>query len=148
MSKRNYEQGGRVKISGKWWDVVEVEAGEINLNDKGWLASEWANDFCEAYEPPKPKTDSKTFNWAEKIKLPSHFIPNEEVNKRLTETFGDPTERVYKGKPASEFGLKPNTHILWWRMADKKWAGITFDALPEGAIWRKQPPLLTTNKGI
>ena len=149
--KYKYEVGGRVKISGRWYEVVEVEGGEIKLNDKGWLASVWANDFCEAYEPPKPETDSKTFDWVPKhynlLQARDGMTHHESINAWITENYGDPTERVYNGEDAGEFGLEPNTHILWWRMADKKWAGITFDALPEGAIWRKQPPILTINKG-
>jgi len=97
------------------------------------------------YEPPK--RESKPFDWVETAKLPNHFIPKEEINKRLTETFGDPTERVYDGEPASEFGLKPDSDVLEWRKIVGCWTCVSFYLLTLGTIWRKMPPLLTTNKG-
>ena len=97
------------------------------------------------YEPPK--RESKPFEWVENAKLPKHFIPNDEVNKRFTEVFGDPTERVYKGEDASEFGLEPDSRILFFEKNDNTWYDLAYNFLDKGDLWRKMPPLLTTNKG-
>jgi hypothetical protein len=142
--KYKYEVGGRVKISGKWWEIKEI--GLVTklpvVGTEKFVVPEF---FIEAYEPPKQ--EPKPFEWAENAKLPKHFIPNDEVNKRFAEVFGDPTERVYNGEDASEFGLEPDSRILWGLEDDNTWADISYRFLEKGDIWRKQPPVLTINKG-
>jgi hypothetical protein len=150
MSKHNYEQGGRVKISGKWYEVVGILPSSYRgillpiVGAERFVVPEF---FIEAYEPPKPKS----FEW-----VPKHYdfrqarngmTHHESVNAWLAEKYGDPTERVYNGEDASEFGLEPDSDVLEWRKIVGCWTCVSFYLLIKGNIWRKQPPLLTTKKG-
>jgi len=148
MSNYNYEIEGRVKISGKWYEIghcgIEIEdaAGGGILYAPRDIAG-----IIEAYEPPKPKP----FEW-----VPKHYNLNqardgmthhESLNAWITENYGDPTERVYNGEDASEFGLKPHSRILWFLENDNTWADMSYRSLDQGDIWRKQLPCLTKKGG-
>jgi hypothetical protein len=140
-----YEQGGRVKISGKWYEIVSVNGDYVSLGGLGTMLHKAINKNNKGYEPPKPKT--KPFDW-----VPFHYnllqardglTHLESINAWLTENYGDPTERVYNGEPASKFGLKPESRVLWWWEAVNRWGLIEFSGLATGDLWRKHPPLLT-----
>ena len=149
--KYKYEVGGRVKISGKWWEVVALEDArlfKVSINFGGLIG--WVPEaIIEAYEPPKP--ESKPFEW-----VPKHYdfrqacngmTHHESVNAWLTEKYGDPTERVYNGEDASGFGLELGSVVLCWSRSLGRWEDCFFGGLSKGDLWRKQPPLLTINKG-
>jgi hypothetical protein len=146
MNTHKYERGGRVKISGKWYEIVSVNGDYVSLGGLGTMLQKAINKNNKGYEPPKPKT--KPFNW-----VPFHYnllqardgmTHLESINAWLTENYGDPTERVYKGEPASEFGLEPKSQILWRRGVGRQWLeSAEFEFLDKGDIWRKMPPLLT-----
>jgi hypothetical protein len=146
MSKHNYKIGGRAKISGKWFEIAYVNIDYLSFKgDMGTMLISAVDQFIEAYEPPKPKP--KPFEW-----VPKHYNLNqardgmthhESLNAWITENYGDPTERVYNGEAASEFGLKPDSDVLEWRNIVGCWICVSFYLLIKGRIWRKMPSLLT-----
>jgi hypothetical protein len=144
--KYKYEVGGRVKISGKWWEIKEI--GLVTklpvVGTEKFVVPEF---FIEACEPPEPKP----FDWVPKhynlLQARDGMTHHESINAWLTENYGDPTERVYNGEDASEFGLEPDSRILWFLEDNNTWADMSYYFLEKGDIWRKLPPVLTINKG-
>lgn len=147
--KYKYEVGGRVKIGGKWYKVAHVGEDYLGFADLGTILTMAVDQINLGYEPPKQK--SKPFEW-----VPKHYdfrqacngmTHHESVNAWLTEKYGDPTERVYNGEDASGFGLELGSVVLCWSRILGRWEDCFFGGLSKGDLWRKQPPLLTINKG-
>jgi hypothetical protein len=145
MNNHNYKIGGRVKISGKWYDIVSVNGDDVSLGGLGTMPYKAIDKNNKAYEPPKQEL--KPFDW-----VPFHYnllqardgmTHLESINAWLTENYGDPTERVYNGEDASEFGLEDESRILCLFEYNNNWADMSYRFLAKGDIWRKMPPLKT-----
>ena len=139
-----YEIGGRVKISGGWYEINATLPDdnqriiEVSVMTKagGLFVPVF---FIEDYEPPKPKP----FDWLKGWHITDI---NSEVNQYLTDTYGDPTERVYRGEKAEEFGLSGTDGVLYWMRVPKKWTSLAFCHLKGGDLWRKIPNRITPIK--
>ncbi len=135
-----YEVGGQVKISDKWYDVVELKRCGANPVVKIMdLYSEIPASIIQDYRSPQ-----KTFKWLsrEDVKL-LWVIPLQEqadkLNKILTERYGDPTVRKYNGEDAEEFGMEDDDCVLFWA-GGEFWSGCDFRNLDLGDYWMKAPP--------
>lgn len=144
-----YKKGGEVKVSGKWYKITESDGNTVRVDSATECRETWLFDeFIEDYREP----EMKPYEWFGK----ANFIhPNEYpamlkldqsardlLNKYLTETYGDPAERVYKGESADEFGLDYKSDVLC-KHESGRWANCCFGLLTLGDIWRKQPPILS-----
>jgi len=138
--KHNYEKGGQVKISDQWITLDEY-LGVLNLpnaHGNGYdLKLIAVENFIQDYKPPKQ--EDKPFEWVHRRSCSS----DSQLNKHLTDQYGDPTERVYNGEDASEFGLKNDTGVLYWEEDGEYWRKCFFKSLDKGDLRRKQPKRLT-----
>ena len=97
--KKKYEIGGEVQISGKWYEIVEVDGDRDDFlapiriavsDDSHWVRSE----FIQDYDPPAPKEWITEADWI--------LYPNESdyqqdgppllkaMNRLLNEKYGEP----------------------------------------------------------
>ncbi len=141
--KHKYETGGKVKISGKWYELEYQSDTRWHIKGKGWLNKAWLDDFVEAYEPPQPDA----YEWVKSVGdqvdrsfawMQQHDSLRDRINLFLTETYGDPTVHTYNGEEPEEFGLKPKGLILVW--AGFMWISLRYADLEHCDQWRKQPP--------
>jgi hypothetical protein len=140
--KYNYEKGGKVQISGKWYEILGVHPYDkhqpVCISLKHGARWVW-EDIIQGYEAPTPPP----FEW-----LPPHYNIDRSrnnldrrasINAWLTETYGDPTVHTYNGEPAEQFGLTPSSPVLRW-INNESWLGCWYKHLHHGQRWRKQPP--------
>ena len=135
-----YEIGGRVKISNVWFNVIGVARGgqaPVVFTASDCKQAEVPATFIQDYEPPKPKP--KPFDWLKDW----HEGMKGDVNQYLTDTYGDPTERVYRGESAEAFGLNRSSYVNYWCNAESIWDKCVFNALTDGDLWRKMPNRIT-----
>jgi hypothetical protein len=139
--KYNYEVGGKVQISGKWYEILNVDPNDrwMPVRVRLEVASWWVwEEIIQDYHAPTPPP----FEW-----LPPHYNIDrcrnnldrrESINAWLTETYGDPTIRTYKGEHPKQFGLTFDSWVM--RCAGGKyWLFCHYDNLNLGDQWRKQP---------
>ncbi len=144
-----YKKGTIVKILGEWLEVVGTIPHRVHLHGKGWVDAAWIDALAEAYK----LHEEKPFEWVKVGGLREVFdvlglsgIEHERLDKRLTEVFGDPTERTYNGEDASEFGLEDEDCVLYLSQNNKDWLALSFRDLTAKDVWRKMPTVLTINK--
>lgn len=142
--KQEYEVGGRVKISGKWYEIEanSVLGTAVSLKIEGEPSNWWTHaSFIEAYEPPKKE---EVFEWItsehwdeawESIGSGDNF--RIALNESLLKTYGDPTVRTYNGEKAEEFGLTDESSVLIWEM--EQWEMYRFRGIGKDDKWRKLP---------
>jgi len=152
--KNNYQEGGKVRISGKWRKISETynpTAGFWKVEGMGTtLATLDFDEIVEAYEPPQ----SEAYEWITANQLFESIRTNairwdknaDKVNQYLTETYGDPTVRTYNGEEPEDYGLEPSSVVLFWDeecWSGECWREEHFRGLEYGDKWRKQPPAPT-----
>lgn len=134
-----YEVEGKVKVSGEWYSVIGTGPNSLTVatQDSPHVGTSIERCFIEDYISPKPEP----YNWLKKIWDNRGIVS--EMNQYLTDTYGDPTERVYRGEKAEEFGLSGTDSVLYWMRGLKNWTSLSFCYLKEGALWRKMPNRIT-----
>ena len=151
-----YEVGGRVKISGKWFKIGAFASRSSRKLDSiglkndctGWTDIRELTQFIEDYEPPKKEVAHEWLPW---VQVPIHLhygdsISSQSVqdmaksiNKLLTNWYGaPPIVRTYNGESAEEFGLEDCSYISYWN--EDAWDAGSFRILNVGDKWMPQPP--------
>ena len=130
MEKRpNYEKGGKVRVSGEWYEIKEINASRtaylpVKVDIEGcwtWihenLIEEYdqpISDYCEWLrkadlfhmgELARINTDKNVKDFVDKF--------HKHVNKALIRKYGMPTKlRVYNGEKPEVFGLEPDSKVF------------------------------------
>ena len=147
MTDIKYEIGGKVRISGKWYEI-EDQGGRLSkcirvqTSSESYLQSlSSVINFIEDYEPPKKDV---VHGWLDNMPVFVGSVTARAVNETLSGEYGaPPIARTYNGEKASEFGLRDDSHVLWYDTdgnGDCWWECCEYCELNRGDRWMMQPP--------
>lgn len=139
MTKPKYEVGGKVRVSGEWYEIFAVHENDENhpirvkLHEVGICS--WPHHyFIQEYTPPKPKV----YEWLTSADVSYAYVPTVQgntnlLNQILTERYGDPATfaKPRKVQPHNPDNLTPEQVDIkgGWRLLNKDEIGDIDDAV-------------------
>jgi hypothetical protein len=134
-----YKDKSRLLINDSWWTVQRTDTNNVpivHLTDGVNCIAVRAKDIEHIVaEVSEPDCEWVTSVQASELQLENWQV--DAINQKLTNLFGQPPRiRKYDGESSQDYGLLPDSEVLYW---DMSWYLCMFRELDIGDDWIYAP---------